>query len=570
MTVIEARRTGVKGVFDRILARHIETVLAIPGRRLFERFVKATRDTAATQREVLAEIMGYAKDTVIGREHGFAKVRGHSDLVERVPVRDYEAHRPYVDRHARGETDVLFPGKPLMYNRSSGTTALPKLIPVTPYNFERTIKDRGKLWLYGLMRDFPGVYRGKDLTLVSPAVEGHTEDGTPFGSLSGLVYQNIPEFVKLVHTIPPSVMGVESYDAKIYTLLRFALASDVSIVITGNPSTVLNLATRADALKEQLIRDIRDGTLTQDIDLEPEVRAELEPLLDARPPRAAELDRLSSSRDALRPVDYWPNLKLVHTWKNGNCSLVAPKLAEWFGKVPVLDFGYIASEITATDLIDPVTDGSILQVRSAFYEFTRYVDGEEDRSAFLLAHELEKGQPYFIYVTTFSGLYRYEMNDIVEVVGFFNTAPVLRFLFKGKGVTSIVGEKLSEKQFIEAVTRAAWRTAIPLDFFIGFADVHQARYDLYTELPAGTDAGLASSFEKAVDEALTEVNIEYESKRKSQRLAAVRLVNMGKDFFDRYRALRLSDGAHAGQFKWMNLTATDAELSRMQRLSGSS
>jgi hypothetical protein len=92
-----------------------------------------------------------------------------------------------------------------MYNQSSGTTALPKLIPVTPYNFQRTIKDRGKLWLYGLMKQFPSLYSGKDLSVVSPAVEGHTADGTPFGSLSGLMYNNIPNFMKRVHTVPYSV-----------------------------------------------------------------------------------------------------------------------------------------------------------------------------------------------------------------------------------------------------------------------------------------------------------------------------------------------------------------------------
>jgi hypothetical protein len=565
MTEVKTRQRGVKGALNRFLARHIETVLSVPGGRLYRRFVSSTRDVRATQERVLSEVMEYARDTVIGREHGFGGVRNHADLVRRVPVRSYEDHRPYVERHMKGERDVLFPGRPMMYNRSSGTTAKAKHIPVTEYNFEKTIKDRGKLWLYGLMKSFPGVYRGKDLTLVSPAVEGHTEDGTPYGSLSGLIYHNIPEFVKLVHTIPYSAMTIGDYDAKVYTLLRFALAADVSVILTGNPSTVLNLAVRADRDKEDLIRDIRDGTLSRTAALEPAVRREVEELLEPDPRRAAELERVAAG-DRFRPVDYWPSLRLVHTWKNGNCRLVVPRLAEWFADTPILDFGYIASEITATDLVDPRTDGSILQVRSGFYEFTRYEDGEEDDGEFLMAHQLERGGRYFVYVTTFSGLYRYEMNDIVEVVDFFNEAPVIRFLFKGKGITSIVGEKLSEDQFIAAVGRAARRAGTDHGFFVGFADMEACRYDLYIELPHDTSQEREDAFAEDLDRALMDVNVEYEAKRKSDRLGPVRVVHMGRDFFARYRRLRLSDGAHAGQFKWMNLTDTAAERDRMRRL----
>ncbi|MBW2262750.1 MAG: GH3 auxin-responsive promoter family protein [Deltaproteobacteria bacterium] len=566
-TGIRSGQRGIKGAFNRFLANHLETVLSIPGSRLYKHFVRAAQDTEGTQRALLGEILEHSADTVIGRERGFAKIRGYEQYAERVPVGDYEDHRPYIDRHARGEEGVLFPGKPIMYNCSSGTTAQPKLIPISQFNFDRTISKRGKLWLYGLMREFPGVFAGKDLSVVSKDVEGHTEDGTPFGSLSGLIYKNIPEFVKLVHTIPYSVMTIEDYDAKIYSLLRFSVPSNVTAMFTGNPSTVHNMVTRADQWKEELIRDVRDGTLRKDLDLEPGIRAEAEAMLEPAPERAAELDRIASSGDRFRPIDYWPDLKLVHTWKNGNCRLVIPKLEPWFGgKVPFLDFGYIASEITATDLLDRETDGSILQVQSAFYEFTRLADEDADDRRFYLAHELEVGERYFIYVTTLSGLYRYDMNDVVEVVGRFHQAPVFKFLFKGQGVTSITGEKLSEQQFIEAVQRGAREAGVEHDFFLGLADVEQTRYVLHIELLGDPAADAVDRFADAVDGALHEVNVEYEAKRKSDRLGPVTVVHMGEGFFDRYRTLRLDEGAHIGQLKWMNLTGTDADRRRLEKL----
>jgi len=128
---------------------------------------------------------------------------------------------------------VLFPGRPLMYNQSSGTTAQPKLIPVTPYNYERTIRNRGKLWLYGLTRHYPGVFAGGDLGVVSPAVEGHTEDGTPFGSLSGLIYQNIdppytmPNVNAVVHWIPDAPLRTSAIRAPGKIANTFAVESFV-------------------------------------------------------------------------------------------------------------------------------------------------------------------------------------------------------------------------------------------------------------------------------------------------------------------------------------------------------
>jgi hypothetical protein len=559
---------GIQGVMNRLLARNVERVLSVPGGRLFRRYERASRDPEGAQRAVLAEILAFAADTAFGREHGLAGVGTYAEYKAAVPVRDYEGHRPYVDRHARGETGVLFPGKPLMYTRTSGTTAKPKLIPISRYNFERTIKDRGKLWLHGLSRSFPGIYAGQDFTIASPAVEGHTADGTPYGSLSGLIYRNIPEFVKLVHTIPYEVITIKDYDAKAYCLLRLGVPANVTGIFTGNPATVLNLVTKAELWKEELVRDVRDGTLKPGLDVEPGIRRAIEERLEPCPERAAELDAIASSAAGFRPAGYWPNLKLVHTWTNGNCALVIPKLMPWFAEgTPVLDFGYIASEITAADLIDPATNGSLLALLSGFYEFSPVEDeGAADRR-FLMAHELEVGRRYYVYVTTFSGLYRYDMNDVVEIVGAHNRAPILRFLFKGKGVTSIQGEKVSEAQFIEAVHRAAGAASVRCDFFVGYANPERNLYELYVELLGDAGAEERGRLGAAVDAALREINIEYDAKRHSERLKPPEVIALGPDAFQRYRALRLSEGAHEGQLKWLHLSSTAVDRDRMKRLS---
>jgi hypothetical protein len=563
---IKPPTSGLRGVVDRVLANNLERILQVPGRKLYDRFEASCQDVKATQLGVMREILDYGADTELGRMHGFSSIRSYRDFQDALPVRDYEDLRPYVDRHARGEENVLFPGKPLMYNRSSGTTAKPKLLPVTPHALERTIQNRSKLWLYNMMRHFPGIYAGKDLTLVSPAVEGHTPDGTPYGSLSGLVYRNIPGFMKNVHSAPEDTVLIRDYLTKLYTLLRFALGSDVSCIVTGNPATVVNMATRADAWAELLIRDIHDGALRADLHLDPTIRRQCEALLLPDPERAAQLEAMLEEHGRLRPVDYWPKLKLIHTWKHGNCRLVLPQLEPWFGDTPSLDFGYIASEVTATDVILPHNDGSVLQVQNAFYEFSREAEGDARDRRFYMAHELEVGERYFVHVSTFSGLYRYDMNDVVEVLEHFGGAPVLRFLYKGKGITSLHGEKLSEAQLIEAMGRAERRTGTAYGFFVGWANPDASRYDLYIEFPFPTDHSDRVRFAGAVDRAMAEVNVEYEAKRSSARLAPPMVIPLVRDAFERYRDLRLAEGALSGQLKWLHLSGTDADHRRMRQL----
>jgi hypothetical protein len=372
--------------------------------------------------------------------------------------------------------------------------------------------------------------------------------------------------MRAVHAVPDVVLTIKDYTAKIYTVVRFGLPSNVSCVITGNPATVVNLASSIDRWKEDLIRDVRDGTLRQDLDLPAEVRRECEALLEPAPERAAELERLAERHDQLRTCHYWPNLKLVHCWTNGNCRLVIPRLRPWLGDdTPILDFGYIASEVNATDLIHAPTQGSVLQVKNILFEFTPFEEGDEPRT-YLQCHELEIGRKYFIYVSTFGGLYRYDMNDVVEVADLLNETPIVRFLFKGKGVTSLQGEKLSEAQFIEAIKLAAKATGVTHEFFVGIADAEESRYVLYIEFCDEPTKSTLDAFSREMDRALCAINIEYESKLSSNRLKPIKVIQLGQKAFEMYRMLRLAEGALEGQLKWLNLCCTPTERDRMQKL----
>src|SRR4029077_2702407 len=106
---------------------------------------------------------------------------------------------------------------------------------------------------------------------------------------------------------------------------------------------------------------------------------------------------------------------------------------------------------------------------------------DEGHPSFRTLGELERGRQYYVLITTASGLYRYFMNDLVEATEFFRETPLLRFIQKGKGVTSLTGEKLYEAQTIESVCRVASRCGFASSFFMMVADEQASAYRLFVE-----------------------------------------------------------------------------------------
>jgi hypothetical protein len=139
------------------------------------------------------------------------------------------------------------------------------------------------------------------------------------------------------------------------------------------------------------------------------------------------------------------------------------------------------------------------------------------------------------------------MNDLLEVTGFHRRTPLLRFLQKGKGVTSLTGEKLYEAQAIEAVRRATAIHGVMSSFYILVADEEGSTYRLFIEVPGGhrPPPALAAT----VDHHLGELNIEYHAKRASGRLGPLAVVPLAAGAAEAYKAACVRRGQREGQFK---------------------
>lgn len=535
------------------------------GKPLAREFDRTSMAVEQVQRNLLRRTVENCANTAYGRDHGFGSVKTVEDYQKAVPISDFEGHRPYVDRMTTGESDVLFPGRPLFYNTTSGTTNKPKYIPVSREYFENAYRKVSRLWLYSCLRDNPTVFDGKNLSSVGPEVEGHVADGTPHGALSGAVYRNVPGILKDVYSTPYPVMCMEDYNRKYYAMLRCGLAYSLTYIVCANPSSLLRFHQTVVDNYEDLVRDIRDGTLRSDVEkgLPADGHDEVMATFSPDPARAALLEKLMATHgDNLRPKHYWPELAVVNTWKQGNCAQCLPKLKDYYADTTHLrEFGYQASEGRAGIVLGNDWEHSALTAHVYFFEFIPEEEREADNPTVLLAHQLEVGQRYYVLITNTSGLYRYDINDIIEVTGTYNQVPLFRFIRKGAGFTNLTGEKLTETQVLEAVDRVRVSSGIDVPNFTMCCDEANLCYKLYVEFPRNVQNGSKQAFADALDTTLRTINPEYDCKRGSERLAAPLLKELPPESYEALKTTLVNRGmAREGQYKVVYLQRKAAVL----------
>jgi hypothetical protein len=535
----------------------LDVLFSFLGPRTLATFRDECATPTATQERLLNRIISGNRETVFGKAHRFSNISSFGHFQRRVPITTYEDLQPYIDASLRGEPNQLTAERPVLFATTSGTTGASKYIPVTPES--RPLKSYlMRVWLSALQRDHR-IFAGRVLTMVSPEVESYSPCGTPCGAESGHGYKNIPKAIKSLYSCPYEVYQIKDYEAKYYCLLRIAAGQTVSLIYTCNPSTVLLLGQRLGRFTAPIIRDVRDGTLSREFDIPDDLRAAIQGQLRADPARAASLEKAASTGGGdLVPKHVWPDLAAIGCWKGGTVGMYVDKFDEYYPSgIPVRDIGYFASEHRGSV---PLTDdgaSGVLAIPTNLYEFFPLNEDRKPKGAELLTvEELEEGQRYYIYVTTVAGLYRYDMNDIIEVTGFYEKTPLIRFVQKGKGVVSFTGEKLYESQVLAAVEQAFVPLLGRCEFIAAIGEMRgtKPRYIFLIEFEQPPRDPEAMALINSLEAALRSQNMEYASKRDSMRLDSpvLRIIKSGE--LDRYRKRAVEQGKADGQFKILRLT----------------
>ncbi len=505
----------------------------------------------------LAEIMKLNGETVFGKEHSFSSVNSISDYQNATQISDYEKFRPYIDRMWQGEKQILTAEHPFMYATTSGTMGQSKYIPVTP-SYIKEFRKASVASGYFTLKSFPGIVNGVTLSVFSPAEEGRSADGTPYGAISGGLYLREPWLVKkYISPIPYQVYLIKDYESKYYALLRCALALPLTTFYTLNPSTIVMLLKKLDKFAPSLIKDIAEGTCNSPSALGSETREAIKPFLSKDPERARYLSSLLE-KGQFRPEKIWPQLQVVCCWTKASAAFYIKDFPEYFGNTPITDVSYGASEGRGS--ISMGDGRQLLAIRSHFFEFIPESEIDSPTPSILLADELSVGQNYYILFSTAAGLYRYHINDVIKVVGMHHNCPLIEFQYKGGNISSFTGEKLTELQVTQAMQSALKETNSSCRFFTLLPEFRpQPHYKLLLEFEPeqGGAQKQAQSVLESFERHLCNLNEEYKTKRNSQRLDPPELALLKTGAYENLRRKLSSAGTPDAQIKFSHLNPKD-------------
>lgn len=190
-----------------------------------------------SQEKVFRELLARGRKTAFGRDHHFDTVGSYREFAARVPIRDYEALKPYIDRVVNGETDVLWPGKPLYFAKTSGTTSGVKYIPITKGAIENQVAaSRNAILSYIHETGYSGFVDGK-MIFLQGSPEMDEKNGIRIGRLSGISAHYVPAYLQKNRLPSWETNCIEDWEDKVDAIVEETRDQEMT-VIAGIPSWV--------------------------------------------------------------------------------------------------------------------------------------------------------------------------------------------------------------------------------------------------------------------------------------------------------------------------------------------
>jgi hypothetical protein len=500
----------------------------VHGRDL-RRVEKAFGRPEEAQAAFLRSVLSRNSDTTLGRKLGFADCASPDDFRRRVPLSSYDDYREDIVRLTGGERRILTAENPRFFALTSGTTGPAKMIPVTP-SLEKDMARAQVYWNARLVREDDAFGSWKYLVLVSSPGEREGSSAVPCRPVSsriltggaGHVFRLRPLY-RAAMAAPGEVFEVRDGRARLHLTALLALSSRLGSVTAANPSTIVHFCGFLHENRDLLAGDIGRGEVSPEVRRavsEGEWRSVAPYLARMRPDpvRAASVREILSA-NPFSLGDVWPSIKIVSCWLGGTLSLYLRRLRDYSRSIPLRDVGYRASEgFFAVPLANETSSGA-LHVTGNYFEFIE--EGAGGRPPLRLG-EVEPGGVYRLVVTQAGGLYRYDMEDVVEVTGLHQKTPLVRFLHKAGDVLSITGEKVSGLQAVRVVARLERELGLSrVDFILTHSlDIPPAYVFLFeADVNDSERLRMFGGLLRFLDSGLSVENVEYESKRATGRLA---------------------------------------------------
>lgn len=489
------------------------SILTAVAKRTKSDFVKQTRRTEAVQEQFWRNLLLTHRDTELGRKYRLSEIKTINQFREQIPILPYSSYEPYTERIAQGKTNILT-AEPVIYlTLTSGTTGKKKLIPTTRRS-QNSVR-QATLTSIGFLSEALQARElkfGKLLVTNSTQLWGYTSGCIPYGPSSAATLRMDQRLYRQFFAHPYETIEVANSLARHYVCLLFALRErSTSGMIANFPMLILRTCNYLERYAEDLIQDLEAGTIAAWLELEPEIRFTLEQQWSAIPSRAIQLRRILQAEGRLTPKNAWESLSFIATARGGTSDFYFERFSTFFGDTPQWGAVYSSAEGMFSIYHDLDDNSSILAIESSFFEFIPEDQWEAEHPKTLLATEVKPGKRYRILITNYSGFYRYDIGDIVEVVGFHQTAPLIVFCYRRGGFISSTTEKTTEFHVTQVMQALQQEFDLLLEDFCITLSEHDfpAHYLVNVELAPGQILRNSQAFLVRFDHRLQEENTTY-------------------------------------------------------------
>ncbi|WP_055436207.1 GH3 auxin-responsive promoter family protein [Lacinutrix algicola] len=393
----------------------LKAALAKPfAKRVYKKVQKWANNPVETQEKVFRDLISGASQTAFGKDHDFNTIKTHNDYVKHVPIRDYEALKPYVERVVAGEENILWKGKPLYFAKTSGTTSGAKYIPITAESMPNHVNAaRNAILLYIHETGNSKFVDGKMIFLQGSPILTE-QNGVQLGRLSGIVAHYVPKYLQKNRLPSWETNCIEDWETKVDAVVDETLNQDMTI-ISGIPSWVQMYFEKLEKRTGKKVGDIFKNFnlfIFGGVNYEP-YRAKFENLIGRK----------------VDSIELYPASE-----------------------------GFFAFQDKQDE------KGMLLQLNSGmFYEFILAEEFFEENPKRITIKDVELGKNYVLIISTNAGLWAYNVGDTVM----FTSIKPYRVIVSGriKHFISAFGEHVIGKEVEHALKEATEDTSVRINEF---------------------------------------------------------------------------------------------------------
>ncbi|WP_420571255.1 GH3 auxin-responsive promoter family protein [Kordia sp.] len=466
--------------------KSLKALLAKPfARRIQKKVSKWANNPLETQEKVFKKLIKEAAQTAFGKDHDFKNIQTHDDFTKRVPVRDYEGLRLYVDRVVAGENDILWKGKPLYFAKTSGTTSGAKYIPITKESMPTHVEAaRNAILLYIAETGNTKFVDGKMIFLQgSPVLE--EKNGVKLGRLSGIVAHYVPGYLQKNRMPTWETNCIEDWETKVEAIVDETLPEKMAI-ISGIPSWVQMYFERIEARTGKKIGDV------------------------------------------------FPDFNLF-IFGGVNYEPYRSKFENLIGrKVDSIEL-YPASEGFFAFQDQQHDKGMLLQLNSGiFYEFIKADAFFDENPTRITLKDVQLGVNYVMIISTNAGLWAYNIGDTVE----FTSLKPYKVIVSGriKHFISAFGEHVIGKEVEHALNEALQNSGASINEFTVAPQINPSEGLPYHEwlIEFEQEPKNLEAFAATMDASLQKQNSYYLDLITGKVLQPLKITKIQKDGFQNY------------------------------------